>query len=559
MSYAGDVVGPIEPSQLSSAASLAQGFDNLYVQRPRLWLVVILAAYTLAAMFLATYTPRWQAPDEPAHYNYVAHVAETASLPLLKPGDYDGAYLDLLKSTRFAPSLSIASLRYENYQPPLYYIVASPVYALSAGNPLALRYFNVFLGLISLMLLYLCLELVFPGKTLISLGATAFAALLPMHVAIAASVTNDVLAELLMIAASLVLLRWMRTWYYADSAPVIGPQDRRSLIFLGFLLGMGLLTKVYAYAVLPMFAAVVVWTVWRSDRTWQGLWRGIRCALLMIAPALLLALPMWLRNVATYGNGDFLGLARHDEVVIGQARTTDWILQYGSLAYFERAFSLTFRSFWGVFGWMGVFMDERVYTAALVFTGVLFLGLLWASIRLISGEPDTDMDAFQTTVIAIFGLLLVAVVFSYVWYNLKFVQHQGRYLFWGMLGIGTVVALGWREVLHPLQGTITGLMIGTLTISMILARFMGLMGDQWNLVTVAVVTAFLLLQPLLLIGTHVRHPWHVTEALVPWMRRPAVSTVVHGLRVAAWSLPFVLLFVLDLSLPFLFILPQLAG
>ncbi len=32
----------------------------------------------------------------------------------------------------------------------------------------------------------------------------------------------------------------------------------------------------------------------------------------------------------------------------------------------KRAFSFTFKSFWGVFGWMGVFLDERIYTALLL-------------------------------------------------------------------------------------------------------------------------------------------------------------------------------------------------
>ena len=52
--------------------------DSLYVHRPRLWLVVILLLYVVLAFRFASLTPAWQAPDEPAHYNYIAHIAQTA-------------------------------------------------------------------------------------------------------------------------------------------------------------------------------------------------------------------------------------------------------------------------------------------------------------------------------------------------------------------------------------------------------------------------------------------------------------------------------------------------
>jgi len=556
-----------------ATAANEPAFDALYVRRPRRWLAVILAAYMMVAVLFALLTPAWQAPDEPAHYNYIRHIAETGSLPVLRMGDYDQEELLFLLAQRFPATASIDGLRYESYQLPLYYLTAVPIYWFSDGSLAALRIFSIFLGLVSLLFLYLCLELVFPGKPLIPLGATAFAALLPMHVAVSASVTNDVLAELLTMASALALLHWMRPYFYRlrGAAPgqgvePVGTQetlrlatsqhDRNHLLLLGTLLGMGLLTKIYAYALLPMFSAVILWTIWRQDPTWRGVGWGLRKVAIILLPALLLAAPAWIRNMAIYGIGDPLALRWHDIVVAGQPTTASWIETYGSVAYFERAFSLTFRSFWGVFGWLGVFMDERVYRATLFFTAVLFLGLLWASVRMISGKPDTDMDSFQTLVIAIFGLMLVAVALSYVWYNLKFVQHQGRYFFWGMLAIGTVVALAWREVLHPLQGTITGLLMSVLGLSLAIGGLIGEEMDEWGLLMVLGMAAFLLLQPLLLLGTPYPHPWRRLRRFA-WQGLP--SGLLPVLRFVAWALPFLLLFALNLWVPFAFILPQLAG
>ena len=43
------------------------------------------------------------------------------------------------------------------------------------------------------------------------------------------------------------------------------------------------------------------------------------------------------------------------------------VAQVGLAAALERFFAWSHSSFWGVFGWMGVWMDARIYTAALAF------------------------------------------------------------------------------------------------------------------------------------------------------------------------------------------------
>ena len=169
------------------------------------YLYIIVAAYLVAATIFALCTPAWQNPDEPAHYNNIAHIASGVGLPVLHMGDYNQEYLGQLVQTRFPAELSIAPLRYESYQPPLYYVAAAPVYWVTQGNLTAIRLFNVMLGAITIVLLYLCVELVFPTKPLLSVGAAAFAAFLPMHVAMNAAVNNDGLAELLLLAAMLAV------------------------------------------------------------------------------------------------------------------------------------------------------------------------------------------------------------------------------------------------------------------------------------------------------------------------------------------------------------------
>ena len=171
---------------------MRRGFDaSAYV------LASILIVYAALGTLFAVKTPRWQNPDEPAHYNYIAHIAAERRLPVLRMGDYDEEYLARLKAEKFPPDLSIEAVRYESHQPPLYYLLAVPVYWLGQGELLALRLFGVVLGGGVVLLVLLCAREVVPGSPHIALGAAAFAAFLPMHAALMASVNNDALAELL--------------------------------------------------------------------------------------------------------------------------------------------------------------------------------------------------------------------------------------------------------------------------------------------------------------------------------------------------------------------------
>lgn len=556
----------------SSYRPISASLDHYYLRRPRLALALILIGYVMAATLYAVITPDWQNPDEPAHYNNIVYIATGQGLPVLRAGDYDQDYLSALVSGGFPPHLPIDVLRYEAYQPPLYYIAATPVFWLGNGGLLFVRLFNVLLGAVSLLLLYTCMETVFPTKPLLTVGATAFAAFLPMHVAMSAAVNNDGLAELLILATMLTLLRWMKRRFYrpiVTSGSHTDSFEPRTLLLLGVLLGLSMATKIYGYAAAPLVAGVVLLTVWLAPvaqldqrlarPTQRNWWHALGAALWVMTPALLLVLPLWLRNLRLYGAWDMLGLQMHDRLVAGQPTTAAWIAREGFVNYLERAMDFTFRSFWGVFGWLGVFMEPRIYTLLLAFTGLLLLGLLWALVRFICGRPEADMDRYQFWVLGLFGVMVLVVFASFVWYNLKFVQHQGRYLFWGLLPISAFMALAWRELMQPLQGKLTGLMAVVLAGALAVAELRTDIMDRRAIVAIGLFGLLLMSQPLLLIGA--------VDAIVigapPWLQRwlmtPRLQPLLGALRIVVWALPFLALFLLNLVIPSWYIRPQLGG
>ena len=194
---------------------------------------LVIATYLLFGAGYTVLTPQWQNPDEPAHFNYIRQLAETKRLPALEMSDYDQAYLEEIVRRGFPAELAIDPLCYENHQPPLYYLLALPVYSLTENRVLALRLFSLALGSGVIMLTYLAGRTVLPENPPAACTAAAFIALLPQHTAMMASINNDALAELFM---ALVLWLALRERLHLSTG-------RTERALLGVVTGLALLAK----------------------------------------------------------------------------------------------------------------------------------------------------------------------------------------------------------------------------------------------------------------------------------------------------------------------------
>ena len=410
--------------------------------RAGVWiLIVILSAYAGMGVAYAWFTPRWEAPDEPAHYNYIRYLLEHADLPVLERGDYDFAYLERIKAARFPPGMSIDPIRYESHQPPLYYVVGATLVSPlpESWRILALRLLSVLLGLVLLVVVYGIGIEIFPDRVAIALGATAFVATVPMHVAMSAAINNDTAAELILALVLLLLVR--RVTRPVEAYP------RASDVTLGLLMGLGLLTKTTTYIALPLTLLVILApSVWgRLSRAalqgravpWSHSLRSLGRVFLV---AFLVAAPWLVRNALVYGGLDVLGLLRHNAIMVEQPKTAEWLARLGWMGL-AREFSLTtFRSFWAQFGWMGILVDERLYQALALLCLLAGLGFLLFLIR-----DLRKLSVEQKLGLSILALSLTFTVASYLWYNIQFVQHQGRYLFPALVPLALFAALGiWK-------------------------------------------------------------------------------------------------------------------
>jgi len=399
------------------------GAPNQSVAPPlRALLVAIVAAYTTIGVLYAALTPTWQVPDEPAHYNYVRALAEGKGFPVLEPGDYDQELLNQLTHRDFPPELSIESLEYEDHQPPLYYLLAIPVYLLFGGAVLPLRLLSVLFGAGLLVVAFGTARAIFPARPELALTVAAFIAFIPQHVAMTAGVENDALAELV-VGGTL----WTLVVY------VGGGRDRPWPV--GLLLAAALLTKTTAYVVVGVAVLAVVLRWRRDGRTWG--WAVGQLAW-MLVPTLVLSAPWFIRNGLTYGWRDPLGWARHNGVVEGQPRSSEWLALYGWGGLLGRLAHTTFQSFWGQFGWMKVVLPACIYQALAFLATLLVAGFLWW----LFDRRRPRLTSLQRASLLLLLVSCLFTVLSFFWYNLTFVQHQGRYLFPALIPVGMAAALG---------------------------------------------------------------------------------------------------------------------
>lgn len=404
---------------------------------------LVLLCYVAIGSLFAVRIPAWQTPDEPAHYNYTRQLAVRGQFPVIEMGDYDPALVPIPPDDHTRP---IDKIEYEDHQPPLFYAFSVPVFMLFNGSLLALRLFSLCIGAVTVICAYAIVQTLLakaPFAPALAAFAAAFVALLPQHLHIMAGYNNDSLSEALLALTLLASVRLIMS-----PAP-----SRRHIFILGVLVGLGLTTKAQAYLALPVAALALVLAKLAAAPQRQritlgthigAIWGSLRQAWGLVIAGLI-GLPWWLRNMQLYGGFDVLGLSRHNDIVIGQPTTAEWVAKKGLGGWLSELFQVTFQSYWAQFGWMSIVIDRRFYLVFLAFTLIstaLFF-VWWAQRRQL--PHHSPRTALGLTLLAALGAMTVA---AFVWYNLQFVQFQGRYLYTALIPLAVAFALGWHHAVR---------------------------------------------------------------------------------------------------------------
>lgn len=231
-------------------------------------LFAALLLYSILTAALLACVPWGAAPDEAAHAQYIESIVSARALPVFQG------------QAPPAPG-------YEFHQPPLFYLLASPVWAaLPAGvQNYASRGLSLVFGLITIYVVWSAANLLFGRGSRASAICALGAALSPLHQGIGAGVNNDGLAGL-----------WSACLFYLVARAWLEGPTKKILLAVGLVAGLGALTKLTAFP-LGLWAFVAV-----AAALWKRYGRPIPHLLPALGIALLLAAPMMLRNQLLYGD-----------------------------------------------------------------------------------------------------------------------------------------------------------------------------------------------------------------------------------------------------------------
>ncbi len=380
-------------------------------------LAVALLAHVAIVINYIRVVPAFDWPDAPAHAKYVCAVAARGV-----PGrddSWDVGRLEELTRRHFRgietpDDPAIAGLAYENHQPPLYFLAAGGIYRVT-GSLLGVRLLNVGISCVAIVLLGVLAMRVFPRQPIVAAGAIAFGALHPMRAYMAGSLGNDPLSELMFTIFVLAMVREAAPWK------------------IGLLAGLGLLTKVHLLMILPLYGAYLLAT---APREFGRVLRQVGVA---AGVALLVAMPWLLHNLPIYGWRDPLALHGGSWAMgRGPARPTlTWAGPYGVCAFATRLY----QSWWGVFGWMNIFVPAKIAWCFLLLVLLPFAGLVRMAL---SGEWRLVVEPPAARVTAWLVLALTTVVGALIVYSVHDYQAQGRYLLTAFPASAFLFGLGWR-------------------------------------------------------------------------------------------------------------------
>jgi Dolichyl-phosphate-mannose-protein mannosyltransferase len=170
--------------------------------------------------------------DVAAHYEYIEYIVHARSLPLATQG-------------------------WQMFQPPLFYLLAAPWFALFRSHfddefvVKALRFLPLLCGLAQIEIAFRAARAAFPEKEDLQAIALTVAGLMPMQIYISMVIGNEPLAGCL--TAAVVLMCFLLL------AEPTRPRRPRFFVGLGFLWGLALLSKVTPVLLAPLVALVVIW------------------------------------------------------------------------------------------------------------------------------------------------------------------------------------------------------------------------------------------------------------------------------------------------------------
>ncbi|MEZ4592913.1 MAG: glycosyltransferase family 39 protein [Chloroflexota bacterium] len=465
------------------------------------WLRLILGLFLLLGAMYALVTPVFEASDELWHYPMIRHLADGNPLPVQV---FDPAQAGPWKQEASQPPLyyylgaaltfwidasDMETIRWENPHVDNGILTADGNINLTIKNPnwspwqgtlLAVRLvrlFSVLLGAATVYLTYLIGKELAPNRPEIGLGAAALNAFTPMFLFISGAVNNDNLAIPLSSLGILLMIRAVGGRYSVNGNRLSVTGKRitdyrlpitdywKTWLTIGTVIGLAILTKQGAFALLPLALGTIFIAYWKGRNTeghggarsytekGEGFWGEILrnlgwtavSFLILLLPVILIAGWWYWRNIVLYG--DFLGWNAFIAVLGERAHPASlaqlWSERWGFML-----------SYWGLFGGVNVPMPLWLYH---VLNGVVVVGVVGFVIYFVKEMRDWRLEtdfSLQSLVSSLLNfvaaqfplvvclLFVTAVVVGLIQWATTTWSSQGRLVFTAISAINVLLVAG---------------------------------------------------------------------------------------------------------------------
>lgn len=433
--------------QAASRPATARDLPPRWSPTLRALVAATVVCFLGALLTAATLYPTYRAPDEPAHVDQVHAVHRTGTVPRLGARRLSQGIVASYGPVGYlsgvpgqAPPLAAedAPLRGDRppfadlgpdapttlpnqmaQHPPLYYVTAAAWLAvLDVRGPVAFDLEVWWLRLLGVLLAaplpWLAARTAshLGGGPVVVAGAAVVVLAVPMLVHIGSSVNNDVL---------LLPLAGLATLHAAAVAG--GDLSLRRALWAGLVLGLALLTKLFALALVPLTVAAAA-VAWSRDR--PAARAGASAATTLVA-ATVVGGWWWIRNVLVHGTVQPSGIPGPPPPA-GFTPDVGWWLPFALGRLVRR---------W----WIEPDTVARTTPPLIVAATVVGLVLVAAAFARARGVGRRELALLLVPVAGCLVLVLVGAWRAYARTGIPFALH-GRYLYPGLLGVTVAVAVG---------------------------------------------------------------------------------------------------------------------
>lgn len=386
------------------------------------YLFFLIYIFICLGFFYSYLTPFNRAPDEAAHLNYVAHLARDYRLPdpslITGMADYQasvvGSFAEFkdLYGLPFFPFFEDWLILHENnqflffelHQPPLYYILAAPIFMLSQklsyeNSYLLIRLLSLLFGTATVYLVYKIGQMIFEKNVYLRLAMPTFVVAIPFFVYLSSVVNNDSLSIFLSTLLILMCLKLLKGLVLTKKVYFIS----------GLIISFSLLAKVTIYPIILLFLIILLWKAKSQSIFVKNL------ILYTLIPIMIIAGPWFMRNYLI--QGDFMGWGKLKSEFFPEQQKLDVVSINQWLRYL-------FESFWAKFiNWSsgpGLGRDTYIFLKAIswlaIFGVVSFLAARWHTI-----------DKFRKNIIQFFFIAIAINVLTIIAFNQAYCLFQNEF------------------------------------------------------------------------------------------------------------------------------------